>query len=1301
MVKSLRRWTIFLVIALALALLSWAGWLLDTVAGNTWLLSSLSRHSSMTLQATIEQPLWSGLRATDLRITWTDGGFDARELQLDWQPWKLLGGAVRIDTLRLDAPRLHWEALDEEGSKTPAFAADWPELPGWLKQLAIEVEHFELTSGQVQPPQNEPITIPSLSASLFWRDNMLQLNHRLQLEQQQTLTGRWQADFARHALNADLALSREGSQLLLNTALEGRHPLAGPLSGSYRQAGDYGATFSARLALSGTRLEITEFELQRLAGPDRVSGSGHLDWQGDALQAGATLDIISLDLAPETGWTTRLDGTLEAELNGSDYAGTVSVANRRDRWEGFALTGRLKGNWEQLSVSELNASWLRGKLSGELDLAWHDQPQLAARLALRHLDPQAINRQLQGDINADLRGEVTLDPEEPLSVSWQASFPASRLSGYPFSGSCSGSLDHDDLTLSACRFQNRRAHLEASGTLSQRLDLDFAAPDLDGFVPDAGGSVVGSGWVSYRDSQLFGSLEFAGDDLAYRDMRLQQLSLAIDVPVEPAAARLSLDAAGFKVADTVLSSLEFRASGSTKLHDLSLNARWPQGELSSSAQGSWSAATWHGELLDLSGRDQHLGRWMLRAPARIVLGKERLTVGALELAGEYGETLSLDLERRGSHKLSASAAWNHLSLAHFNPWLKGPELDGETSGALRVEVAADRQLDLSAHLTAQPTLSWNGTVLDFQAGRLDVDWGAAGLSARGGLRLARGGSFELHASSPVPGRLAIPDRADIQLTWQDLPLMLVEDRLFENLHLEGLWSGEVSASLQPGSSFRLRGSGSAHAARLVWRQEGDWPPLTVEQLVTTIDWSGTELQGRLQLELADFGSADARLVVPLTAAFPPAWQPERPWSGEVTVDVPQLELLERLWPNTISRSTGRLRVDARLAGTPGQPAYTGEIELHNGACDIIPAGIRLDEASLQAKLSGDRLELTSLSLSSGEGKLHGSGMLQLSLNGKPPNLDFLLQGENFHLVELPNLDLSVSPDLRLSGEPGGLKLEGQLTIPRLLINQPDLSSAVTPSEDIVLAEQPPRERKPYEKLARDLKIKLTLGEHVVLKVKGLDARLTGNLLLQSARGGDLTGRGEIQVADGRYAAYGITLPITRGRLLFGGGPVEEPNLDVLAERTIDKIRAGIEVSGTPRKPRIRLVSEPAMADTDILAYIVLGRPLQESRGQGQADAMMLAAGALLSRGESAMLRDRLSRQLGIDEISVRNDGGVENTVITVGKYLTPDIYLSYGRGLSSESGMTQLRYRINEQWQMESELGTVSGADLFYRIELP
>jgi translocation and assembly module TamB len=123
-----------------------------------------------------------------------------------------------------------------------------------------------------------------------------------------------------------------------------------------------------------------------------------------------------------------------------------------------------------------------------------------------------------------------------------------------------------------------------------------------------------------------------------------------------------------------------------------------------------------------------------------------------------------------------------------------------------------------------------------------------------------------------------------------------------------------------------------------------------------------------------------------------------------------------------------------------------------------------------------------------------------------------------------------------------------------------------------------------------------------------------------------------------------------------------------------------------------------MSDSDRLAYIVLGHPF--ARDGGEASLLMSAAGALLSRGESASLQDRLKRQLGLDVLGFETgEGDIGESVLTVGKYLHPDLYVSIGQSLFSETTEFRVRYKLGERWEVESKTGTESGVDLYYKIE--
>jgi len=235
-------------------------------------------------------------------------------------------------------------------------------------------------------------------------------------------------------------------------------------------------------------------------------------------------------------------------------------------------------------------------------------------------------------------------------------------------------------------------------------------------------------------------------------------------------------------------------------------------------------------------------------------------------------------------------------------------------------------------------------------------------------------------------------------------------------------------------------------------------------------------------------------------------------------------------------------------------------------------------------------------------------------------------------------------------------------------------------------------------LELDVAVRVTLGERVLVKAAGIDARLGGEVEILARDLEEISGRGRIEIREGAYSAYGLGLKVERGNILFAGGPVDRPTLDILALRNAGEVKAGVRVTGTPRQPLVKLYSDPLMPDTDILSYMVLGRPL--GAAGGDTDLLMTAAGVLLSQGESVVLQDRLKRRLGIDVLEVQaGSGDVSSSVVTIGKYLSPRLYISLGHSLFTSTNEFRMRYRLFERWELESSVGVESGADLYYLIE--
>jgi len=123
-----------------------------------------------------------------------------------------------------------------------------------------------------------------------------------------------------------------------------------------------------------------------------------------------------------------------------------------------------------------------------------------------------------------------------------------------------------------------------------------------------------------------------------------------------------------------------------------------------------------------------------------------------------------------------------------------------------------------------------------------------------------------------------------------------------------------------------------------------------------------------------------------------------------------------------------------------------------------------------------------------------------------------------------------------------------------------------------------------------------------------------------------------------------------------------------------------------------------MAQSAALAYIVLGRPLGEGGSSEDGTLVSKAAQSLGLRGGNLLVRT-LGRGVGLDEARLETEGDLSDASFVAGKYLSPNLYVSYGIGLFDPVSTLRLRYVLSSHWTLQAETGTATGTDLLYRIE--
>ncbi|GAA5001714.1 translocation/assembly module TamB [Pseudoluteimonas lycopersici] len=427
----------------------------------------------------------------------------------------------------------------------------------------------------------------------------------------------------------------------------------------------------------------------------------------------------------------------------------------------------------------------------------------------------------------------------------------------------------------------------------------------------------------------------------------------------------------------------------------------------------------------------------------------------------------------------------------------------------------------------------------------------------------------------------------------------------------------------------------------------------------------------------NMGNDDGRI----DAHVATGWDEFAPLSGEVKVNTDELTWMELFSPDIVE-PTGKLDADLRLAGTRAAPMVGGEGRLQDFATELPSLGIALSQGDVQLQAQADGNARIVGSVHSGDGVLHVDGTLGWRNQDTPLVLN--LRGENVLVAETRQLRAVANPDVAVryrAGDP--LQVSGTVTIPEADINLERLDEGVSASEDVVVLDPVDPKREAPSRL--DLDLALVMGEDVNIKGFGLVGTLDGSLRVRAVPGREMRGSGALDVA-GRYTAYGQKLDITRGRLLWSNTPVGDPILDVRAERVVGDVTAGIKVEGRASAPRATVYSDPAKSESEALSYLALGRPLDSLSGD---EARQLGAAKSALNAGTGLIASELGSRLGLDDAGVTESRALGSDVLSVGKYLSPKLYVGYGVSLLGTGQVMMLKYLLRKGFDIQIESSTV------------
>lgn len=430
-------------------------------------------------------------------------------------------------------------------------------------------------------------------------------------------------------------------------------------------------------------------------------------------------------------------------------------------------------------------------------------------------------------------------------------------------------------------------------------------------------------------------------------------------------------------------------------------------------------------------------------------------------------------------------------------------------------------------------------------------------------------------------------------------------------------------------------------------------------------------------------------------------------SGQWLAQFQQLPLLEPFLVG-VQDLQGQVQLNMQLAGRLPTPSYTGHVQWLNGRLRIPGQNLLIDDIAVR----GDWLSLQQLMIAgkarSDRGQVQLSG--QLAIPSRMPSQlpsyfyqtlsgQLRLQGKDFQVSNTKRSQVWASPDLTLALAPEKMQLTGVIELPQADVRLKELPQAVVQvSKDVVIISNGQAQAGPQPSWQQYLTtdVKVILGPKCNFQGLGLQADLTGQLQLLSVPGKPTQAYGEILIPKGSYQKYGQDLTIEQGVLRFQGA-TDNPALNIQAVRRTEVADVTLALGGTLKIPSSKVYSSPPLPDSEAMALLVTGKPLSSASAEDNNRVASAAFSLGVNRSQSFV--NRVAKTVGVDTLKVETGSGLNDSALLIGKYLNPNLYITYIRGLFAQTSSIGMEYKLTPKTTIKAQSGSESSLDVLYRFE--
>jgi translocation and assembly module TamB len=1218
-----------------------------------------------------------------------DGGvwLFAEHISLRWSPSALLTHHVKVDTLHV--ARLHIERAPlPDKQKKPSTTPSIPHTD--LANLSIDT--LELGKALA----GEPVSL-IVKASAHLRSLQDATAHVVA---------------QRTGGNGNYELQLQFDPAHMDATLQLHEPANGPLENLIKVPGLGELSLSARV--SGPR-SAAEIQLTVDAGPLRGRAQGTVDLVHSSADLDYSLNAPQMTPYPGLTWQSvdlkgrfhgpftrpTADGHLrvkELQAPGgtqlsaldADLTANAGLISLRALIDGLLIPGPQPTLFQDSQLSlhaalqlddpkrplELRATHRLFTLKANAITAGTQSAQLD--LHLPDVAPFAAlgGQKVQGD--ADIKAHVkrgasstSLTVDATANIDGGTAVWAGTVRGGPARLQLAAEMSDKQFSIERMQLTGRAISLSAKGTAertdAQELDarLDLSLPDLATLSPALAGDLKLSGKFKGPSNSLSADTDLTST-LSIHGSPRGTVSATVHADGLPKSPRGTIEAHGDLDGAPLQLDVALERGEGDVVHAMIRRADWKSAHADGDVTSGADVARTRGNVRLRMGQLSDLNRLLGSTLQGSVTGSLALT----PTAGPSRAQIQLDAKDVAAGGITTNAQLNATG----------------TMTALDMKLAAQSPAVGGEPASVNSTAQLNVTAKELHLASLEASYHGQTLKLLSPAKLSFADGFAVtglkvgaqQAVLEVDGRVS--PALDIRAS-----LKQVKPELINAFVPRLLASGTIQADAQVQGSFAAP-TGKVHLEALGMRAANDAArglPLT-------------DLRADAQL-MGNTANVDAKLSAGSASHL--ALTGRTPLAADGALDLKlagdlDMSLLNPLLEAGGRHVTGGIAIDTTVTGATASPEIGGKVSLTKGSFRDYAQGVNLSDITGDLTGSHGLLRVEKLTARAAPGDVEVEGTIGV-LQPKIP-VDLKLTAKNAQPIANNIVTANLNADIKVTGTARErLDVVGKIDVNRADVEIP---SGLPPNVAVLDVRKPGEApRPPPEKpLVIGLDITVDAPRQILVKGRGLDAELGGQLHIRGTTNEPLVGGG-FELQRGFFTLASSKLTFTNGTVTFGGAGLKnkiDPTLDFTAQTQASDITATVRITGLADAPKIELSSTPELPQDEILARILFGT------SASQLSALQVVqigtALATLSGGGGGSFNPvaKIQKALGLDRLSVGSAatpgpaGSQQSTgaAIEAGRYVSSRVFVAVKE---STTGASQLVVDVDltKHLKLQTKLG--------------